>query len=107
MSIWTELVIRVTNGETNIASPFAEGAVIQSAFYIVVEKERLGWGFVWCPVSMRGVRLSRMVVPAQLPVITDESFRPIDNYTFNNMKWESLADPKKKKKRRQDGKREW
>lgn len=87
-SPWIDVIIKVLNGEKNIASPFDAQGTIDSFFVIVKKEERLGWGRIWCSATRRGIHLSRMVVPDTVHYFCGEevnaAFSNLPEITFEN-----------------------
>ncbi|MGF6930328.1 hypothetical protein QFZ48_005828 [Chitinophaga sp. W2I13] len=87
--IWESIIFRALRGEKNVPSPFAKDGVIESLFVVVKEQgtTKLGYGFLWCSVTFRGIHLSRMEVPDYLhPVTIDE----LKNIKLPDIKFEHL-----------------
>lgn len=78
--IWEPIIFRALKGENNIASPFAKEGVIKSLFIVVVDEgvKRLGFGLLWCSVTLKGIRLSRMEIPNYLPAIAVSEFEKME-----------------------------
>ncbi|WP_341839434.1 hypothetical protein [Chitinophaga caseinilytica] len=87
-SPWIDVIIKVLNGEKNIASPFDAQGTIESFFVVVIKEERLGWGRIWCSATRRGIHLCRMVVPDNVHYFYDEEA----NAACNNLPEITLED---------------
>lgn len=77
--LWDSIIKRSLNGETNIPSPFAQDGVIESLFVVVIgeEEKRMGFGLLWCSITLTAIRLSRMEVPSYLPSVTVMEFEKL------------------------------
>ncbi len=74
--LWDPIVKRALRGEINIPSPFSSDGIIQSLFIVVVVEgdKKMGFGLLWCSITLKAIRLSRMEVPTYLPSITIAEF---------------------------------
>lgn len=83
--LWEPILKRALKGEIGIPSPFASNGIIESLFIVVVVEgdKKMGFGLLWCSVTLKAIRLSRMEIPSYLPSVTVTEF---ENMKMPNLK---------------------
>ncbi|MEV4884632.1 hypothetical protein MRBLMN1_003157 [Chitinophaga ginsengisegetis] len=76
--MWKEILIKVLDGVEDIPSPFAKGAKLEHIFVTVDETTRIGFLWIWCPVTHRGIDVSRMKIPEDRNSVPAEEFGKLE-----------------------------
>jgi hypothetical protein len=74
---WTKILIQITEGVQDIASPFADDGRIEYYYVLVNETDRIGFLWAWCTKTFKGIYMSRVGIPLNVPFVTPENFKKI------------------------------
>lgn len=70
--MWKRILFSVLNGEENIQSPFAPQGIMQSLFVVVDKESRMGYLWIWCSVTYKGINMSRMIIPENVKSVSSK-----------------------------------
>ncbi|WP_291915009.1 hypothetical protein [Chitinophaga sp. CB10] len=85
--MWKEILFKVLDGINDIPSPFASNTRMEHVFVVMDEVTRMGFLWIWCPVTLRGINMSRMKVPEDVEFINIEEF---DKLNIPVIKFEAI-----------------
>ena len=68
--MWKKILFRIFEGEKNIPSPFAKEGIIESLFVIVNQNSRMGYAWIWCSGTYKGIWLSRIKIPDNVDFVS-------------------------------------
>lgn len=68
--MWKEILFRILAGEKNIPSPFDKDSIIESLFVVVNQHRRMGYAWLWCSGTFKGIWLSRIKIPENVDFVS-------------------------------------
>lgn len=75
--MWKEILLKVLNGDKNIPSPFDKAGVIESKFVMVNKETRLGFLWIWCSKTQKGIHISRLKIPENVEYLYNDDFKKL------------------------------
>lgn len=75
--MWKEILLRVLKGDKNIPSPFDKTGIIESKFVMVSRETRLGFLWIWCSKTHKGIYISRLKIPEFVEFLYNDEFKKI------------------------------
>jgi hypothetical protein len=72
---WTDILLKIADGNENIASPYDKEGKIEYRYVVFDEKARIGYLWAWCNKTFNGIKISRVKVPLNAKYITAEEFK--------------------------------
>ena len=76
--MWNEILLKVLDGEEDIVSPYDNAAVIQSLFVMVDIRTRMGYLWIWCSKTHKGIWISRLKIPDKVSYVKNGEIMELD-----------------------------
>ncbi len=75
---WKSILLEVIKGRESVPSPFDENGTINYIYVCVNEESRLGFLWIWCSKTHRGIAPSRLEIPSGIDYIRLEEFSKLE-----------------------------
>jgi hypothetical protein len=69
-SIWKKIVFGILDGEKEVQSPYDKDGIMESLFVVVNQDSRMGYVWIWCSRTFKGIWLSRMKIPEHVDYVS-------------------------------------
>ena len=76
--MWKKILFEIFEGKKNIPSPFNKEGIINYVFVTVNKDSEMGFGWIWCSKTLKGISLSRMKIPKNITSVSSEEFSKME-----------------------------
>ena len=72
--MWKKILISIMRGDKEIKSPFDKEGYIDFVFVLVDDINKMGFLWIWCNKTFKGINLSRMKIPENVKYVLSDDF---------------------------------
>lgn len=76
--LWQPILLEVFKGRRNIASPFDKDGTIKYIYICLDEESRIGFLWIWCSKTLRGIAPSRIEIPLGVEYMQPNEFGKLE-----------------------------